>query len=287
MGVPAITNITMRNANTYFGNVASTNIYQVFIGDGWGRSSVKGSESFTDKLKTQENIVFKDFGTKLGLLCTDASLPSSTYATAEVKDNFIGVTQEFAHTRIYTDIDFTFYIDHDYQVLKFFEFWMNFVSGGSEIPQSNVNAIKNGNYYRRFNYPKYYKNSEIYIKKFERDYLQTNGKRSINYQFINAFPKSVTSIPVSYGPTDLLKVTVTMNYDRYLYNKEVSEVNSTNSGTQTAETTEKTEQQQTQQLQETAEQRQIRLRKERTAIIQSGQSVFDLDSSPRSRSLNR
>ena len=43
-----------------------------------------------------------------GILCSDASLPTSSYATAEVKDNFMGIPQQFAHTRIYTDIDFTF-----------------------------------------------------------------------------------------------------------------------------------------------------------------------------------
>jgi hypothetical protein len=211
MAVPAITDITMRNAKAYFGNMATTNLYQVFIGDGW-------QGTFTKQLLDQEKVDFKSFGTTLGLMCSDASLPSSTYATAEVKDNFMGITQEFAHTRIYTDIDFTFYIDHDYQVLKFFEFWMNFVSGGGSFPAA-INAASNG--FRRFNYPKYYKNSQVYIKKFERDYL-LGGKTSINYQFINAFPKSITSIPVSYGPTDLMKITVTMNYDRYLYGKELS-----------------------------------------------------------------
>jgi hypothetical protein len=211
MPVPAITDITMRNAKAYFGNMATTNLYQVFIGDGW-------QGTFTKQLLDQEKVDFKSFGTTLGLMCSDASLPSSTYATAEVKDNFMGITQEFAHTRIYTDIDFTFYIDHDYQVLKFFEFWMNFVSGGGSFPAA-INAASNG--FRRFNYPKYYKNSQVYIKKFERDYL-LGGKTSINYQFINAFPKSITSIPVSYGPTDLMKITVTMNYDRYLYGKEIS-----------------------------------------------------------------
>ena len=208
MPVPAITDVTMRNAKVYFGNMGTTNLYQVFIGPGW-------QGTFTSQLLEQEGVDFNSFGNTLGLMCSDASLPSSTYATAEVKDNFMGVTQEFAHTRIYTDIDFTFYIDHDYQVLKFFEFWMNFVSGGGPAQTAENNS------FRRFNYPKYYKNSEIYIKKFERDYLQ-GGKASINYQFINAFPKSVTSIPVSYGPTDLLKITVTMNYDRYLYGNEVS-----------------------------------------------------------------
>jgi len=211
MPAPAVTNVTMRNAKVYFGNMATTNLYQVFIGNGW-------QGDFTSKLLSDEGVYFGSFGTTLGLMCTDASIPASTYATAEVKDNFMGITQEFAHTRIYTDIDFTFYIDHDYQVLKFFEFWMNYVSGGGSFAASSDPA---SNGFRRFNYPKYYKNSQVFIKKFERDYL-LGGKESINYQFINAFPKSVTSIPVSYGPSDLLKITVTMNYDRYVYGKETS-----------------------------------------------------------------
>ena len=216
MPVPAITDITMRNASAYFGNMATTNLYQVFIGNGW-------QGTFRQQLLDQQGVDFNSFGTTLGLMCVDASIPASTYATAEVKDNFMGVTQEFAHTRIYTDIDFTFYIDHDYQVLKFFEFWMNFVSGGGPAQTAA------GNSFRRFNYPKYYKNSEIYIKKFERDYFQ-GGQTSINYQFINAFPKSLTSIPVSYGPSDLLKITVTMNYDRYLYGVDVSNAPSPTTG---------------------------------------------------------
>ena len=40
-----------------------------------------------------------------GILCSDASLPASAFATGEVKDNFMGIPQEFAHTRLYTDID--------------------------------------------------------------------------------------------------------------------------------------------------------------------------------------
>ena len=31
-----------------------------------------------------------------------------------------------------------------------------------------------------------------------------------------AFPKSITSLPVTYGTADLLKVTVSFNYDRYV-----------------------------------------------------------------------
>jgi hypothetical protein len=215
MGVPAITPITMRNARVNFGNLALTNQYQLFITNGWGRGE-KGVTPFVNFLKNPQNgynINFNAvFGNNLGLLCSDASLPTSSYATSEVKDNFMGVTQEFAHTRLYTDIDLTFYIDRDYEVLRFFEGWMDYVSGGGP-PQT-----PSGNSYRRFNYPDYYKNSQIYIKKFEKDFAA--DKRSINYQLINAFPKGITSIPVSYGPADLLKVSVTFNYDRYIARQE-------------------------------------------------------------------
>ena len=214
MSIPAITSIPMRNAKTDFGNLALTNQYQLFITNGWGKAE-RGATPFVNFLKNPlYNINFNaEFGNILGLLCSDASLPTSSYATSEVKDNFMGVTQEFAHTRLYTDIDLTFYIDRDYKVLRFFEGWMDYVSGGGPA------QTPSGNSYRRFNYPDYYKNSEIYIKKFEKDFAA--DKKSINYRLINAFPKVITSIPVSYGPADLLKVSVTFNYDRYIAGQEI------------------------------------------------------------------
>ena len=66
---------------------------------------------------------------KGGLLCSDASLPGSSLATGEVRDNFMGIPQEFAHTRLYTDIDFTFYVDlRIMSNLKIFESWMDYIS---------------------------------------------------------------------------------------------------------------------------------------------------------------
>ena len=142
-----------------------------------------------------------------GILCSDASLPTTAYATAEVRDNFMGVPQQYAHTRIYTDIDFTFYIDDDYTLLKIFEGWMEYISSGAD---TGLN-VQNKSYYRRMRYPDSYKCNTLYINKFEK-----NFKRTMRYQFVNAFPKSMSSVPVSYGPADILKVTVSFNYDRYI-----------------------------------------------------------------------
>ena len=41
MVIPAITPITMRNARVNFGNLALTNQYQLFIGDGWLKEAPK------------------------------------------------------------------------------------------------------------------------------------------------------------------------------------------------------------------------------------------------------
>ena len=68
---------------------------------------------------------------RMGILCSDASLPTSTLATAEVKDNFMGVPQQFAHTRFYTDISYSFYVDEDYTLLKVFEGWMEYITSGA------------------------------------------------------------------------------------------------------------------------------------------------------------
>lgn len=210
-----VNKITMNDLKNYVGRLAQTNYYQVHFSDP------------KDKLKNHLE-KYADFNgdttwvsRNVGLLCADASLPTSSFATSEVKDNFMGVTQEFAHTRLYTDIDFTFYVDNDYKMLRFFEGWMDFISGTSEVSQ-NI-SLGGGNYYRRMNYPNDYKVSEMYITKFERDY-GVRDTSILEYTFINAFPKGITSIPVAYGPADLLKVSVSFNYDRYIVKKTIDTV---------------------------------------------------------------
>lgn len=190
--------VTNRDIKKLIGQPALTNYYLVQIG------GLKGN--LRNHINNNGRLKDKTFWSNtLGLLCSEASLPTSSYATAEVKDNFIGVTQEFAHTRLYADSDFTFYVDRNYESIKFFEAWMDFISGRGPAQSAA------SNYFRRMNYPDDYKVSEIKITKFERDI-----KSRLQYQFINAFPKGMTSIPVAYGAADLLKVTVSFNYDRYV-----------------------------------------------------------------------
>ena len=194
--------ITMQEVKEQLGKLSLTNQYQVNF------SSL--NKTITDFLK-DSGIDNADIflSRNVGILCSDASLPASAFATGEVKDNFMGVPQEFAHTRLYTDIDFTFYVDEDYTSLSIFEGWMDYISSGADNIDTDEKA-----FYRRFRYPDDYKVNTMTITKFER-----NIKRTLMYEFKNAFPKSITSLPVTYGTADLMKVTVNFNYDRYVVNR--------------------------------------------------------------------
>ena len=192
--------ITMSEVKEKLGKLSLSNQYQVNF------SSL--NKTITDYLSNLGIDSAKNFLSRdLGILCSETSLPASAFATGEVKDNFMGIPQEFAHTRLYTDIDFTFYVDNDYTILKIFEGWMEYISSGA----NNRVGQENKAYYRRMRYPDTYKVDTMYIRKFEKDYGTT-----LKYRFMNAFPKSMTNIPVTYGAADLLQVNVSFNYDRYV-----------------------------------------------------------------------
>ena len=190
-------------AKNLIGPLAQTNHFQVTF------SSLRPSvESYLrDYLKVDDIRNF--LSRRAGILCDSASLPTTAYATAEVRDNFMGVPQQFAHTRIYTDLDFSFYVDEDYNLLKIFEGWMEYISSGA-----NTSTLQDDRaYFRRMRYPDSYKCDTMYINKFEK-----NFKKTLRYRFVNVFPKAMSAVPVAYGPADILKVNVSFNFDRYIVN---------------------------------------------------------------------
>jgi hypothetical protein len=143
----------------------------------------------------------------ISLSCSEASLPGSSLATHEINNDFTGVTERHVYRRQYDDrVDFTFYIDHDYNVLQFFENWMSYIVG-EEFAQ----GIENNNFSYRVQFPEDYK-TQIYVKKFEKDYTG----RVLQYRFLNAYPISINSMPISYESSQLLKCTVSFNYSRYI-----------------------------------------------------------------------
>ena len=139
-----------------------------------------------------------------GLLCSNAVLPGSANAIANIRGNFTGVVENMSHARIFTEIVLEFYVDREYKALKFFEHWIEFIANGSGEDQSKKN------YYFRMEYPDDYKTYGAKLIKFDRDY-----KEEMQYNFYGLFPRNLSNTPVKYEGSEVLKVSVSMAFDRY------------------------------------------------------------------------
>tara|TARA_B100000700_G_scaffold237271_2_gene263395 strand:+ start:401 stop:1156 length:756 start_codon:yes stop_codon:yes gene_type:complete len=151
---------------------------------------------------------------KLNLLCSEVDLPGSQMITHDVNNDFTGVREKHAYRRVFEEqTNFTFYVDSgDYTPIRFFESWLEFISNGRQIsPRDNPTQLKLENYFYRMRYPDSYTAAGLKIIKFEKDY-----RRTLEYEFVKSFPLAITSMPVSYDGSDLLKCTVSMTYMRYV-----------------------------------------------------------------------
>lgn len=153
------------------------------------------------------------------LSCSEASLPGSSLMTNEINNDYTGVTERHAYRRLYDDrSDFTFYVDKNYYVIDFFENWISYCVGENLLKDQEKPT-----YNYRVNFPNYYKTEHLYITKFEKDYTRAERGRLLTYKFINAYPISINSMPVSYDSSQLLKCTVSFTYSRYVLSRSESQ----------------------------------------------------------------
>ena len=164
----------------------------------------------------------------ISLLCSEAVLPGSSLTTHEATNDYAGVTEKMAYRRMYDEtISLTFYVDRDYKVLKLFETWMDYITGIDDTSTYETPYVS-----YRMSYPVTYKNN-IFITKFEKDQFMreySNSRKAsarvprtiLDYTFVNAFPLSLTSIPVSYEGAQVLKCNVSFNFIRYVQKRRAT-----------------------------------------------------------------
>jgi hypothetical protein len=179
-----------------FGNLAQTTHYQVSFG---------ALPRLLQKHLDVRGVGWRFVAENAGLLCSSASLPASALGTADIVGDVSGVTEKMAHTRMFTPIDLTFYVDKEYKMIKFLEHWIEFIASGSNILNTEPG------YFFRMKYPKDYKCDTTQILKFDRDY-----RNEIEYNFYGLFPISMYSPTVSYGDSQVLTVTASFSYERYV-----------------------------------------------------------------------
>lgn len=197
--------ITQEEIMPLVGNLSRKNYYQVAFGGikpGLGAYlGARGVNSFFSN---------NDFG----LMCYQAELPGASLATYE-SSNYHGINEKFAHRRVYTPLNLSFYCDDQYKGIKFLEHWMEYCISGSEGTPIDY-ASKN--YAVRMQYPDDpttgYKSESTKIYKFERNVERT---RMMEYSFIGLFPSNLSSTSVQYeNGGELLDITCSFTYDRYI-----------------------------------------------------------------------
>ena len=183
---------------------------------------------------------------KLNLLCSDTTLPGSSLVTSKNDNDRTGVTNTHAYRRDFgQQVNMSFYVDAErYLPIKFFESWITMVSG-TDLQTGDERST---NYSYRFRYPHgedgYMAKQGLKITKFERD-LYTEERRTnlledivnviagtdfgttdinrtgsrLEYEFFDAFPIAISSMPISYESSQLLKCTVSFSYTRYIINE--------------------------------------------------------------------
>jgi hypothetical protein len=166
-------------------------------------------------------------------MCAEAVLPGATFDVGEESGSRQGIIERFPNRRVYSDFNLTFYVDNEYNIIRLFEEWMNFInpiyrfstnesSEQQPASPSGQGGFEDANNYFRFRYPDQYKRI-ISITKFERDFLvnpndpnsPTKNQNLLTYQFIDAFPTNITALPLSYEGSTITKTTINFSYTRY------------------------------------------------------------------------
>ena len=204
-------------------NLAQTSVYQLKMQPPSRVSSLLR--------ESDRGLDYNRFGENIELLCESAVLPGSGTATHDVTNDYAGVSEKMVYRRMYDgSIELSFMVDHDYNVIEFFEGWIDYMTGVGVDQKRDLYKSRYASY--RMNYPNDYR-SEIYLTKFEK-VVTTNRSpaarfvkpKQLVYTFVGAFPETITSMPVSYGASDILKCSVTFSYIRYVRERKPVNISS-------------------------------------------------------------
>ena len=169
---------------------------------------------------------------EVNIFAYEAVLPGTSFEVGQVFGDRQGITENYPIRRTYPPIDVSFYVNIDYKLITYFENWI----------ESIFKTERSNNSFGKFKYPIILNDplqswkKDLVITKFERDFREKSERlkkggivrvgNKITYNLKNAFPVNIISLPVSYSQTDILRTTITFNYDFYTYNPTVNKQNS-------------------------------------------------------------
>lgn len=160
--------------------------------------------------------------TNMMLLCDEASLPGQFSATNEMDGLFSGRLMQYPQAKLYNDFSLSFILTNKVNPSKFFDIWMYYM-----FPEYGLNSGEVISYFDRTKRSErsnittvnYYDRSvcdNIEVKKIYKTNFAPNGATSIRYKMLKAYPYTMETIPLSYGPAVLNKLRVQFRYEKHV-----------------------------------------------------------------------
>jgi hypothetical protein len=147
-------------------------------------------------------------------LCNEAQLPGVSSLTGQTNGLYLGEGQvNYSYGKLFTDISLGWHCDKYMVPLKFLQAWHDSQFTENMVRIGQGEAVTRSSFKNRVRYPKSYQ-ANIIIKKDEID--QTGEFKSIVYTLLDAFPYSIDATPLSFGTSQLLNVSASFYYSKYV-----------------------------------------------------------------------
>ena len=165
-------------------------------------------------------------GYLLQLLCDEAQLPSLQSATGQITGKNMGEGPiSYPHTKLYSDFSLSWMCDANMTPLKFVNLWYNYIFNGDStesiktLSKNRERTVKEQspnapNRYIRLKYPENYL-ATLRVTKTERGKSAPNSRASMSYIIEECYPYSIDAVPLSYGASQVTKVTANFYYTKH------------------------------------------------------------------------
>jgi len=165
----------------------------------------------------------------LKYFCDEAQLPNVGTMTGQLTGRYTGMgTVAYAHTPVYTEFQLGWMCDANMTPLKFLTAWHNTVIGqGAATNASRGDTLEEMKSKTTFS-PQYSLSNRaitisypddycctVLVTKVEQGQTEETRRPSITYHMERAFPMSIDAVPLSYGNSQLTRVTATFQYSRH------------------------------------------------------------------------
>jgi len=148
-------------------------------------------------------------------MCDEAQLPNINTATGTQTGLYTGLGQiDYAHTRVYTELQLGFMLDANLSALKFFNQWHDFIFSEEITPANAGKLTLDENRITKLRFRNDYA-CTIKIRKTEVGPESTTQRNPVTYVLEKAYPFAIDAVPLQFGSSQITKLTVQFKYQRH------------------------------------------------------------------------